>query len=119
MLLVFIGFTMPAFAGDNEGFYIGAQGGINLLNTENYFSSTGTHSVKFDYDSEWAAGIVLGCDFGKFSTELEFTRRNSSLDTLTVITDGGIGAALGSLGILADCKSAVFFIQNPMYLAIC
>ncbi len=95
VLLAFIGYATPVFADDDEGFYIGAQGGINLMNTENYSGSTGTHNIKFDYDSGWAAGIVLGYDFGKFSTELEFTRRKSSLDTLTVVTDGGIGAALG------------------------
>jgi len=94
--LAFISFVAPALADNDEGFYIGAQGGINLVNTENYAGAVGTRNVKFDYDTGWAAGIVLGYDFGKFSTEFEFTRRKSNLDTLTVVSDGGLGAALGT-----------------------
>jgi len=88
--------TTPVLAGDDEGFYVGVQGGINLLSSENYQGAVGTHNVKFSYDTGWAAGLVFGYDFGKFSTELEFTRRKSSIDTLTVVTDGGLGAALGT-----------------------
>ncbi|MEE8295600.1 MAG: OmpA family protein [Sphingomonadales bacterium] len=97
-------FGAPAFADENNGFYLGVQGGVNFTGSQNYSGAVGSHIVNFDYDTGWAAGIVAGYDFGKFSTEFEFTRRKSSLGTLNVITDGGIGAALGT-GALAGAQN--------------
>lgn len=95
-LLLTACYATPALADDDgNGFYIGAQGGYNLLSTENYKGATGTHNVKFDYDGGWAAGVFLGYDFGNISTEFEFTRRKNNLGTVSVVTDGGIGSALG------------------------
>lgn len=97
-------FATPALADENNGFYLGVQGGVNFSGGQNYSGAVGTHNVNFDYDTGWAAGLVVGYDFGKFSTEFEFTRRKSSLGTLNVITDGGIGAALGT-GALAGAQN--------------
>jgi len=99
-LLSTVCFSAPAFADEDNGFYLGLQGGVTFTGSQNYTGAVGTHNVNFDYGTGWAAGLVIGYDFGKFSTELEFTRRKRGLDTLTVVTDGGIGAALG-VGALA------------------
>jgi len=115
-LLAFVSFATPAMADDDEGFYIGAQGGVNLVNSENYTGATGTHNLKFNYDTGWAAGIVLGYDFGKLSTELEFTRRKSSMDTLTVVTDGGLGAALGTTPLAGALSPTTGNISTNSYM---
>ncbi len=103
-LLGSVCFATPALADENNGFYLGVQGGVNFTGSQNYTGAVGTHNVNFNYDTGWAAGVVLGYDFGKFSTEVEITRRKRNLGTLNVVTDGGIGAALG-VGALAGAQN--------------
>ena len=88
-----LAYLTPAAADD--GFYIGGQGGVNLSPDLTFSGLAGTPQFITDQKTGYAAGAVFGYDFGHWSSEFEFTHRDNNLNTLTIVSDGGMGATLG------------------------
>jgi len=85
--------AFPALADD--GFYIGGQGGVNFTPDMTFSGPVGSPLFRTDQKAGYAAGFVLGYDFGHWSSEFEFTHRDNDINTLTIVNDGGMGVALG------------------------
>jgi len=76
-----------------EGFYAAARAGLNWSDDERF---AGPFEAIDDKDNlGWIAGGALGYDFKPLRLELEFLHRNNDVDGLNVVTDGGVGPALG------------------------
>lgn len=85
-----------------EGFYAAARAGLNWSDDERF---DGPFDAIDDKDNlGWIAGGALGYDFKPLRLEFEFLHRNNDVDGLNVITDGGVGSALG-LGPLSGAQS--------------
>jgi opacity protein-like surface antigen len=73
----------------DKGFYIGASGGLNLLN-DSSLDSTVTLDVK--YGTGLTFGGVLGYDFGMVRLDAEVTYRDNDIDQIGFPADGSTSA---------------------------
>lgn len=130
MLKILRNFALPFLAGlaialpaeAEDGVYIGGQGGVNFTPDMTFSGPVSSPLFRTDQKTGYAAGVVLGYDFGHWSTELEFTHRDNDINILTVVTDGGMGAALGvgafAPGVLPPARGDVrsnAFMWNLYY----
>ena len=106
----------PAPAQD-DGWYAGVIGGLNLARDAAYDSGTSTLEADDDKNAGWAVGGVLGYDFQPLRLELELMHRDNGIDAIDFADDGGLGG--GALaGTVEDVGGQVGFnslMINALY----
>jgi len=85
----------------DEGFYIGGQGGVTFAQDGKLQGPGAAPDVRTNYSVGWNGGGFFGYTFGPVSTEIEVTHRKTSVKRISIITDGGLGSAIGFGGALA------------------
>jgi opacity protein-like surface antigen len=73
----------------NNGFYIGASGGLNILNDSSLDSGV---SLDINYSPGLTFGGVLGYDFGNFRLDAEITYRDNDIDLIGLPAEGSTSA---------------------------
>jgi outer membrane protein OmpA-like peptidoglycan-associated protein len=88
--------VLPMTASAGSGPYIGLEGGLNLLDDQNFSVSNdidippgGTKLAKAKFDDGWLAGAMAGYSFENgLRPEFEYTHRNNSLQRIHIFPIG-------------------------------
>jgi opacity protein-like surface antigen len=73
----------------DQGFYIGAIGGLNLLSDSSLNIGV---TVDISYDPGYAFGGILGYDFGMLRLDAEIAYRDNDIDIVGLPADGSVSA---------------------------
>lgn len=103
----------PALAQD-KGAYVGAEGGFNIVTDRDFDNGSNGIALSSDQGGGFAAGAVLGYDFGKWRMEVEGVRRGNGIDSLDFTNGGGLGL-IGEVGNASGRLNSTAALANVIY----
>src|SRR5690606_25676051 len=90
---------MPVIAAENDPCYFAIRGGGAITLDSQYECAATGLSGDADHNTGIAFGAGIGYDFGDAALEFELSRRQNTVETVTLSNDGGLGTGTGRIGV--------------------